>query len=320
MIKLNKYLLVFGGLIIILGASSLLFLEKLIPFARHASYSCQSFINSFSIPKSHYVGAIPFVIFSIFLGIAVIKVLVILVRAYLLKRKLKIANRIEPSLRVLLEKLKITDQTNLVKNKKMFAFCMGIRNPKIYLSTTLVNKLSSQELEAVLRHERYHLNNRDTLTMLVASFAQSLLPFFPLLSDFIQDFRIEREIKADAESIKGLGSKKPLIGALKKLLSTPSIPLLAIASIGDQETLEPRIKVLFNNDAYIKLLNWKNIIISLCSAFVIGAIAISPVQAYEVHHQGRDVMMICTSGESCFNSCTSENHFNKLYSVNPSED
>jgi len=306
MIRINKNLITFVGLIFLLGVSTLIVLQKLIPFARHTSYYCQSLINSFSMPISHYIGAIPFILLFIFSAVATTKLFFILLKAQLLKRKLIKKSRTNPSFAALLEKLQLTDRTYFIDSEKQFAFCLGIRKPKIYISTALVSLLNIQEVEAVLRHERYHLENRDTLTMIVASIGESLLPFFPLISDFLHNYRIEREIKADKEAIQGLGDEKPLIAVLKKLLGTPSVAMVSVAAIADQDTLEPRILMLVKKDAHFRKFKIKHIFISVFSAFIMGAIVLSPVQAVEVHHEGVDVMMICPHGEACLNACKQE--------------
>ncbi|OGE17966.1 hypothetical protein A2769_02015 [Candidatus Daviesbacteria bacterium RIFCSPHIGHO2_01_FULL_37_27] len=306
MIRINKNLIAFAGLISLLGVSTLIVLQKLIPFAKHTSYYCQSLVNSFSMPISHYVGAIPFVLLFIFSAVAAIKLFIILIKAQFLKRNLIKKSRTDPSFSALLEKLQLTNKTYLVESNKQFAFCLGIRTPKIYISTALTSLLSIQEVEVVLRHERYHLENRDSLTMIIASIGESLLPFFPLLSDFLHNYRIEREIKADQEAILGLGDEKPLIAVLKKMLRTPSVAMVSVAAIADQDTLEPRILKLIKKETHFKKFKVKHVVVSVFSAFVMGAIVLSPVQAFEVHHQGQDVMMICPHGSLCMNACKQE--------------
>lgn len=303
LVSTNKNLVTFMGLISILGFSSLIVLQKILPFAQHTIYYCQSLINSFSMPISHYVGTVPFILIFIFSAVATIKLCIILVKAHFLKRKLLKNINTNSSLSDILEKLQITKSTYLIESNNQFAFCLGIKNPKIYISTSLVNILNKQEVEAVLRHERYHLENRDILTMLIASIGASLLPFFPIISDFLRNYRIEREIKADEEAIRGLGDEKPLLGVLKKILNTPSVTMVSVAAIADRDTLEPRILKLVNKHTYYKKFKVKHILVTAISALVMGVIVLSPVQAFEVHHQGQDVLMICPHGSACVNAC-----------------
>lgn len=301
MVRVNKSLITFAGLILLLGASSLVFLQKLSPLISHATYYCQSFISSLSMPIPYYLGTIPFLLFSAFLCMAIIKLSVIYIKVQFLRKKLVENLKSNTSFTLLLKKLGLDYKTYLIASEKHFAFCLGIRSPKIYISTSLVNILTIQELEAVLRHERYHLHNRDTLIMLIASIGQSLLPFFPLLSDLLHNYRIEREIKADAEAIQGLGDEKSLISVLKKLLTTPAYLTVTVSAIADHDTLEPRIQALIKRDLRFKKFKVKHIFISLVSVFIM--IITLPVQAMEIHHKGEDAMMLCPNNEVCINAC-----------------
>jgi len=314
MISINKNLVTFLILITLLGTFAILSLQKLLPFAKHTSYYCQSLVNSFSLSLSHYIGVIPFLLIFVLLVVATIKLLIILSKAQYLKKKLLRKTRTNAQFTKVLKKLHLRKTTYLIESNKKFAFCLGLRNPKIYISTSLVTVLSREELEAVLRHEKYHMDNRDSLTMLVASIGESLFPFFPLLSDFLRNYRVEREIKADQVAIQGLGDEKPLIGVLKKLLDTPSVATVSVAAIADHDTLEPRILMLLKNNFQYKHFRLKHIVISSISVCIMSLIMLSPVYAVAVPHQGQDVIMICPSGEACLKSCKKEYSPEKNYS------
>ena len=303
MIRINKNLFIFAGLIFLLGTSVLIFLQRFLPLLSHISYYCQSVANSLSLPIPYFLGIIPFFIFSLILTIAVIKLFVIYVRVQLSKRTLLKKSKSRIGFNSLIKRLRLEDKIYLIEAEKQFAFCLGIRAPKIYISTSLVRKLTKKELEAVLLHERYHLRNRDTFTMLIASLGESLLPFFPLFSDFLHNYRIEREIRADAEAIQELGSKEPVISVLRKLLSTPSFPIVAVSAIADQDTLEPRIKAIVKNDFNFRRFSLKHIFVSIVSIIVMSIITLAPVHAMEIHGMGEDVVMICPHDDSCLKMC-----------------
>lgn len=303
MIRINKNLIIFTSLIFFLGWSVLVSLQKLSPLVFRAIYYCQSFISSLSLPIPYYLAALPFLSVFVVLIIALLRLSVIYIKVQHLRKKLIANVQSHASLNKLLRKLALVDKTYFIESKKQFAFCLGIRRPKIYISTNLVNALTIQELEAVLRHERYHLNNRDTLTMLIASIGESLLPFFPLLSDLLYNFRIEREIQADKAAVQGQGSQEPLISVLKKLLRAPSLARVAVSAIADEDTLELRIKALVKNDYRFKKIKVKHVIISLVSVFIMSIIMLAPAQAVEVRHMGEDAAMICPNKSECLNSC-----------------
>lgn len=310
MIRINKNLFIFAGLIFLLGIFPLLSLQKLSPLISHTVYYCQSFINSLSLPIPYYLGAIPFMFVSIVLFIAVLRLSTIYIKVHFLRKSLIGNVKSNTSFNMLLEKLQLADKTYFIENEKRFAFCLGVRSAKIYVSTGLLTCLTIEELEVVLRHERYHLNNRDTLTMLIASIGESLLPFFPIFSDILANFRIEREIKADAEAIQGLGNKEPVISVLKKLLSVSSMTFATASAIADRDTLEPRILALVKKDFHFRRFKMRRILVSVASVLLMSVIMLTPVQAVEVHHKGEDVVMICPSNNECLNSCK------QIYSAN----
>lgn len=315
MIRINKNIIIFAGLILLLGTSALLLLQKLSPLLSHSIYYCRSIISSLSMPIPYYLGAILFMLLFIFLLIAVIKIFVLYIKVQLFRKKLIKNLKSNEDFIMLLEKLTLINKTHLIESEKQFAFCLGVRRPKIYISTNLVNALTIQELEAVLRHERCHLNNRDTLTMLIASIGESLLPFFPLFSDFLKNFRIEKEIRADAEAIKGQGSEKSLISVIKKLLMLPSVAISTVPAIADHDTLEPRIRAIVKKDLRFKQFRVKNILISAASILVMSILTLAPVQAVEIRNQGEDVMIICPYDDTCLNGCKQEySTNNKNYS------
>lgn len=263
------------------------------------------------MPIPYYLAITPFLLFFAFLLIATIRLLTIYIKVQLSRKKLLRNCKSNTRFTMLLEKLQLTEKTYLIESEKQFAFCLGVRRSKVYISTALLNILNEGEIEAVLRHERYHLHNRDTLIMLIASIGQSLLPFFPLISDFLYNYRIEREIRADAEAIQGLGDEKPLISVLKKLLTAPAYGTVTASAIADHDTLEPRIQALIKKDLHLKKFKVKHIFISLLSIFVMSIIMLAPVQAVEVHHMGEDVMMICPNNNECLNACRQKYSTNK---------
>jgi beta-lactamase regulating signal transducer with metallopeptidase domain len=318
MIRINKNLALFSGLFLILGTILLFIFQKLSPLLGHVTYYCQSFIDTHMIPIPYYLSIIPFGFLSLILGIAVIKFLVLNLKIQFLKYKLKGNATVQGKVSKLIKHLGLQEKTIIIKSTKQFAFCLGIRSPKIYISTGLLSKLTSKEIEAVLRHEQYHLESHDTFTMIVASVAHSMFPFFPLLGDLIKKYRVDREIEADRFAVNKIVASYSLIHALKKLLAFPTVETVPLAAIADQDTLEPRIYSLLNKQYTCRQFRLRNLFITLFSSLLVGAILITPVHAKEIHHMEHDVMMLCTDGGACMNFCASEERMSKLYSEMPS--
>ena len=53
----------------------------------------------------------------------------------------------------------------------------------------------------------------------------TLIPFLPIISDFINKYKVECEIKADKFAIEKVGSSLPLLSALSKILDNPTVKL-----------------------------------------------------------------------------------------------
>lgn len=319
MIKVNKHLGIFSGLFLLLGVISLFFLQKLSPLLTHVTYYCKTFIQTNITQVPSYLSIIPIGIIFLILLISVLKFMFLALKVWILQHRLKDNILKNSKVNILINSLDLTEKTVIVKSKKRFAFCLGIKNPKIYLSSALVSGLSLKETESVLRHEQYHLENHDTFTMIVASVTQSLIPFFPLFGDFIKKYRVKREIEADKFAVEKLGNSTYLISALKKLLMYPSVNSASYASIAEHDTLEPRIYSLINKPYNRRQFRLKNLLITILSSFAMVTIMVLPVNAMEIHHEEHDVILFAGVGAST-NSCTSDENLNKLYSETPTQE
>lgn len=299
MLRINKNLVIFSGIIIVAFASLVVFLQKLPQLMSHAVYYCQSTLLSFLTPIPQQAFLLPFGIIAILALFALTKVLIVAIRAYRLRQHLLKHSTDNKNTYSLLKRLGIQHKTYIVKSNKSFAFCLGIFNSKIYISSHMLKILTKTELEVVLRHEKHHLENRDSLIMVIASFVTTLLPFLPILSDFVRNYRIERELKADEEAIKGT-DKFYLISVLKKLLAaTPSGVAFAPAIFG-QESLEPRIAAITNNRTVdFRKYNVRNLVISMFFLFIIMFAAVGPVHAMHIHSDNSHLIMLHATEDSC---------------------
>ncbi|MBI3984327.1 MAG: M56 family metallopeptidase [Candidatus Levybacteria bacterium] len=304
MIRVNKNLVFFSGLFLFAGTILFLGTEKFLPLFTHATYYCQSFINTHMTPIPHLLSTTPVAVLVIIAIVSFTKLLILLFKAWFIRRSLGGEIIAERRVDELIRNLGLEKQTSIVKSNRKFAFCLGFRRPKIYLSTGLISKLSLKEIEAVLRHEQYHLENLDTLTQMIASTAYSLFPIFPLVGDLIKKYRIEREIQADKFAVSKIGNTYPLVSALRKFLAFTTVENLALAAIADQDTLEPRIYSLINKSYNRRQFRLKHLLLTIFSSLVIGAIFITPIYAKEIHSDNQDVVMLCGDGGKCANSCT----------------
>src|SRR5258708_3611952 len=245
MIKINKNLLKFTMLGLFLSIGLLMILSKILPlFLQRSLYFCQQFINSFSLKIPNQIGLVILGVLSVILLLAVKRFILTFFEIRKLRSQLILHSKTNKPLGGILKKLHLQKSVFVIQSENSFAFCYGIRNPKIYVSTSLISIMSKKELEAILLHEKYHLKNRDSLILLLASFIQLLFPFFPLVTDLLTQYKINREIEADKEAVQTLGESAPLISVLKKFLMLPSPAFATASAIADYETLGPRITAL----------------------------------------------------------------------------
>lgn len=305
MIRPSKYLLTFSGIFIFLGFSVLAFSQKFLPlFLQHTVYYCESLLKSFSIQIPQSFGAVLSSLLILIVSFTFLKFVTAYLKVVVFRNKLQQKLQKNKQFDQIVQKLGLSGEAFLVNEDRLFAFCHGIRHPKIYLSSRLLSMISANELEAILLHEKHHLEHKDALILLVAELAQSLFPFFPILSDLIRNYRTERELSADHEVIQRMGDSVSLVSILKKLLAADPIPQFALApALADHETLEVRIKTLMKKEVRFIKFGLLNVLVSLISISIFVILTIAPVQAIEMHHQDSDVMMVCLQNDECATWC-----------------
>lgn len=115
----------------------------------------------------------------------------------------------------------VIDRLDIVDAARPFGFVHGWLRPRICLSTGLIKRLNESELEAVLHHERCHLERRDPWRVLVVRTISAALWFVPPVRHLADDFVLASEIAADARAVAAMGSARWLASAIAKTLSSP---------------------------------------------------------------------------------------------------
>ncbi|HYR93242.1 MAG TPA: M56 family metallopeptidase [Methylomirabilota bacterium] len=117
----------------------------------------------------------------------------------------------------LANELGIAGRVDVVADRRPFSFCYWFRDPRICVSTALVRRLGTDELRAVLLHERYHLRHRDPLRLVVARYFAAGLYVVPVVEELASFYALQKEIAADDDAVRHVGVA-PLAAALYKLL------------------------------------------------------------------------------------------------------
>lgn len=306
-VKVNKYLLSTFISLLLLGGLTGIIAYKYFPFLFHTTiYYCQALIQSFNLhilPKNSnllVLGAV-FAVFGIVLIRLIITIIQVLKIGYQLRRD-QVKGEIYLSSGSL-HKLGLAGNVAVIKSDDPFALCFGFFKPKIYVSTKLLEITSITEQQTILLHEKHHLEKKDNLTMLFAQVVQNIFPFIPSIQDLVLNFRIDRELAADHAAIAD-HQKNHMVSALKKLLLFERTAQLAfVPSISSADTLEARIQFLVKNKTYVPHYKWKRAIISSFSIGILLLLALTPVQAIEVHDNGNDAVMACVSSNECAQWC-----------------
>ncbi|MFC7686801.1 M56 family metallopeptidase [Ureibacillus sp. GCM10028918] len=160
------------------------------------------------------------------------------------------------------------------------AITIGFVSPKIVLSTGLLNLLSEEELEAVIYHETYHLNNHDPLKIFLLSIGSITLPYIPILKWFNEKYRVIQEVMADELAIEKQETAVHIGSALLKMLKVGKLETKSFAYASFAETsVNYRIEYILNplKKYQIKvpviITMWSILVFSLISVFFIYALA-----------------------------------------------
>lgn len=301
----SKYLKLQFSIFILLLVGVTLLVSKYFTFLIHETVIyCQKIIS-----QPDLIIRSPHLLATIIIGLAVFHIIVLFF--YKLFREFYMVRNFEKnSARLTSEVLTVTTKYNistrslcLFKNEDLYAFCFGVINPKIYISTQFVNNLDQEELEAVLLHEYYHMKKRHSVLRVISKAISMLFPFFPILSEMHTLIKEKQEISADNFVVNKLQSTKPLVNVFKKIVSNKYVSNeLFLSTIYEDTTIENRIKNLKNIKFTSQSFSLPKVCISIISSLTIVTLLALPVNATEIHNNGQDIVMICLN-KDCQRSC-----------------
>ena len=141
--------------------------------------------------------------------------------------------------------LDLAGRIDVVDDERPFSFCYWFLRPRICLSTALVARLDTEELRAVLHHERYHLRQRDPLRQVVARYFAAGLYVVPVVDELLSFHMLQKEIEADQEAVRASGEVHSLASALYKLLpDADDVSLGLLVPVSSLSVTEARIDQL----------------------------------------------------------------------------
>lgn len=133
--------------------------------------------------------------------------------------------------------VRIADEVGLrsvevIDVSQLVALTRGWMRPEVIVSTGLLERLSDDQLRAVLAHEAEHVRRRDPLKLAVSRTAMAALWPFPLAKDLAAHVELTAEVAADRAAVASVGLR-PLAAALRAVLDGwADTPEAALSSIG----------------------------------------------------------------------------------------
>jgi Zn-dependent protease with chaperone function len=142
-----------------------------------------------------------------------------------------------------------TSRVRVVEGLPTPAFTAGLLSPRIYVARSLAERLSGDELEAVLAHEAAHLKRRDPLRLSVLRFLSCMLFWLPAVRRLTEDMADEAEIRADdhASRDRPLALASAILTLAQWTRPVPTAPA-AVGFDDRQDLLERRVRRLAGQD------------------------------------------------------------------------
>ncbi len=135
-----------------------------------------------------------------------------------------------------------------IDEERPYAFCCGLMQPRIVVSSGLNKVLSEPEMEAVLLHEAAHASRRDPMKIFLSLMVARALFYTPIVNRLQKRYVLRLEVEADRAVVAAL-KVQPLAAALSKMLqsttSAEGVGITATIANSAEERitylLEPRL-------------------------------------------------------------------------------
>lgn len=172
----------------------------------------------------------------------------------------------------------IRDETSLS------AFTWGLFRPRIYLSTGLLAALTRDELAAVCLHEARHRAGRDPLRFFLLNTLKDVFVYIPLVRQFAEHLRAEKEFAADDYAVRRLGEAVSLASALLKVSACGMTAVPVPASFIGYGSPSERITRLLNPNgqkdaAHVRRVSLRSVVVSLSMTVFLAVALVGPLLA-----------------------------------------
>ena len=150
-----------------------------------------------------------------------------------------------PHVAAIAASVELAGRVDVVQDPRPFSFCYWFRNPRICLSTGLIERLGDAELRAVMHHEHYHVRHRDPLRLVIARYFAAGLYVVPVVEELVEYYTVQKEVAADQAAVRAMGGARELASALLKVLpDAEEVALGLLVPVGSLSVTEARIDQL----------------------------------------------------------------------------
>lgn len=105
----------------------------------------------------------------------------------------------------------------VVRDEAFLALAIGMRKPKIILSTAVLQMFDDDEVKAILLHEWHHCRNRDNVKMFLLTLLTEAFGYLPIMKPVFRYCQTWTELLADRFAIQRMGTELHLASVLLKL-------------------------------------------------------------------------------------------------------
>ncbi len=164
-------------------------------------------------------------------------------------------NVISQKLNQIAKQVNLSDKIIEIQTEEPMVFCYGFINPRICISSSVVNSLSSAELTAVLLHEQHHLKVYEPIKLFLIKIISNALFFIPGIKNLTKQYAVFSELAADETATDNFKNKAPLAQALNKILAQKENMLIqkGLAISFFSQIIEERVNKLVDNNYSPKL-------------------------------------------------------------------
>jgi len=271
-------------------------------------YMCKSALASATYKEvPHSVLGTIVIAGIVYVGFTTLKMLVAIYQYKMLAIKYNRSRKCNNErIAVLQKRYPFLPEIRVIATKSSQAFSLGFLRRHIYISSSLINRISAKELEAIILHEYKHVKDFDGLKLFIAFIIETSLSFIPSMKEFTISMRIDRELQADKFAVSIQKTNKHVLSSLKKILSSEYepqphfVPRFAAADLFDA-----RIALLVDKkNSYKKTLSKARLLVSLASVSFMTYLAFTPVHAAEILINGEASVMACAeTSPQCLAVC-----------------